>query len=110
MPEGTFAVVTEGTSPPEKEAEERERRRLQRLDEMNYGSLGIELVVATLVGLGVGYWLDWSLGTFPWITLVGLGVGAAAGFLKIYELLQKAERAEAEERQAGRKRWRRLDD
>jgi ATP synthase protein I len=45
--------------------------------------LGSEFIAAILVGAGIGYLLDLWLGTQPWIMLVMLLVGFAAGILNI---------------------------
>ena len=45
--------------------------------------LGTEFVAAILVGTGIGYVLDLWFGTRPWIMLVMLMVGFAAGILNI---------------------------
>ena len=36
-------------------------------------SIGLTLVLATVLGLGGGYYADRWLGTKPWLTLLGLG-------------------------------------
>ena len=51
------------------------------------GRVGVEMVAATVVGAGVGYGLDSWLGTRPWLLVVGVVLGAAAGFLGIYRLV-----------------------
>jgi ATP synthase protein I len=43
-------------------------------------SVGVEMAVATGIGWGIGYWLDGKFGTGPWLMLVGLLFGVAAGF------------------------------
>ncbi len=43
-------------------------------------SVGVEMAVATLVGWGFGYWLDSVFETGPWLMLLGLLFGVAAGF------------------------------
>jgi ATP synthase protein I len=48
------------------------------------GSVGITLVVATVVGFAGGYWLDRCLGTAPWLAMIGLGFGIAAGFVNLF--------------------------
>ncbi|HET6464088.1 MAG TPA: AtpZ/AtpI family protein [Nitrospiria bacterium] len=48
--------------------------------------IGVELVVSTVVGAGLGYLLDTWLGTRPWIMVVGVFTGGAAGFLTIYRM------------------------
>jgi ATP synthase protein I len=55
-------------------------------------SIGMALVAATVIGLGAGYWADRWLGTSPWLTLVGLGFGIAAGFVNLFRSVKAAER------------------
>jgi ATP synthase protein I len=55
-------------------------------------SIGFALVVATVIGLVVGYWLDRWLGTAPWLMLIGLGFGIAAGFVNLFRSVNRAER------------------
>ncbi|PYM76278.1 MAG: hypothetical protein DME03_09270, partial [Candidatus Rokuibacteriota bacterium] len=55
-------------------------------------SIGFALVVATVVGLAGGYWLDRWLGTAPWLMLIGLGFGIAAGFVNLFRSVKRAER------------------
>ena len=55
-------------------------------------SIGMALVVATVIGLGGGYYLDRWLGTMPWLTLIGLGLGIAAGFVNLFRSVKRAER------------------
>jgi ATP synthase protein I len=55
---------------------------------LHYGSLGIEMLVAILVGTLAGYWLDGKLNTRPWLMLLGFILGAAAGFRGIFRLLK----------------------
>ncbi len=43
-------------------------------------SVGLEMGVATGIGWGFGYWLDGKYDTGPWLMLVGLLFGIAAGF------------------------------
>ena len=49
--------------------------------------VGLELVAATVIGAGLGYALDRWLGTRPWLLVVGVVLGAAAGFFGIYRLV-----------------------
>jgi len=50
------------------------------------------LVVATVIGLAGGYYLDRWLGTSPWLTLIGLLFGIAAGFVNLFRAVKRAER------------------
>lgn len=53
------------------------------------GSIGIEIVIATLVGYAGGHWLDGQFGTSPYLTLIGLLFGIAAGFKGLFDLTKK---------------------
>jgi len=46
--------------------------------------IGVELVAALIVGVGVGLLLDRWLGTAPWFLIVFFFLGAAAGVLNVY--------------------------
>ncbi len=55
-------------------------------------TVGLTLVVATVIGLAGGYYLDRWLGTSPWLTLVGLLFGIVAGFVNLFRAVKRAER------------------
>ena len=55
-------------------------------------SIGMTLVLATVIGLAGGYFLDRWLGTSPWLILIGLGLGIAAGFVNLFRSVKRAER------------------
>jgi ATP synthase protein I len=55
-------------------------------------SIGMTLVLSTVIGLAGGYWADRWLGTSPWLLLVGLGLGIAAGFVSLVRAVSKAGR------------------
>ena len=57
-------------------------------------TVGITLVVATAGATIGGYFLDRWLGTTPWLTLVGMAVGIAAGFRELFRTLKRAEQEE----------------
>ena len=48
------------------------------------GIIGLHMVSGPLVGFGLGYGLDYLLGTHPWFKIIFLLVGIAAGFLNVY--------------------------
>jgi len=48
--------------------------------------VGVELVSALAVGLAIGWLLDAWLGTRPWLMLVFILLGGAAGILNVYRL------------------------
>jgi ATP synthase protein I len=47
---------------------------------LRYSALGLEMGVAVVIGYGLGWWLDRKLGTRPYLTIVLLLLGIAAGF------------------------------
>jgi ATP synthase protein I len=55
-------------------------------------SVGFAMVLATVIGLAGGYYLDHWLGTKPWLLLLGLGFGIAAGFVIFFRSVKRAER------------------
>jgi ATP synthase protein I len=55
-------------------------------------SIGMAMVVATVLGLAAGYYADRWLGTGPWLMLTGLGLGIAAGFVTLFRAVKSAER------------------
>jgi ATP synthase protein I len=60
--------------------------------------LGISMVAASLIGLAMGYYLDRWLGTAPWMTLLFLFFGIAAGFRNLFILTRRElERQRREE-------------
>ena len=60
-------------------------------------SVGVEMAVATLVGWGFGYWLDGKLDSGPWLMLIGLLLGVAAGFKGLIRTARAANARTASE-------------
>jgi ATP synthase protein I len=58
------------------------------------GAVGMELAVSTVVGLLGGRWLDQKLSTEPFLTIVGLLLGVAAGFLSLFRALKANQQVE----------------
>ena len=67
-----------------------ERDTWKALGELS--SVGLTLVLATVIGLGAGYYADRWLGTKPWLTLLGLGMGIVAGFVNLFRSVGRAGR------------------
>jgi len=61
-------------------------------------TLGITLVVSTLVGFVIGYYLDRWLGTSPWLTIVFLLFGIVSGFLQIFRSLPRLDTMDRNDR------------
>ncbi len=55
--------------------------------------MGVELVVATCLGGGLGYLADAKLGTVPWLALVGVVLGITAGIRNVLRLARELEDA-----------------
>lgn len=52
-----------------------------------FSEIGVSLLVTTLLGVLVGYWVDKQLGTLPVFLLIGFFAGAGAGTVMIYRLV-----------------------
>ena len=67
---------------------------------MSASSVGLEMAIAVIIGLAFGTWLDGKLGTTPWMLIVFLVLGFAAGMKGVHRYLRQADadakRAEAE--------------
>lgn len=57
-------------------------------------TVGITFVVSTAGATVGGYFIDRWLDTSPWLTLIGMGVGIAAGFRDLFRSLKQAEKQE----------------
>jgi ATP synthase protein I len=54
-----------------------------------FSEIGIVLLVATLLGVGVGYFVDTRLGSLPLFVLIGFLVGAGVGARGVYVLVTR---------------------
>lgn len=54
-----------------------------------FSEIGFVLLVTTLAGVGIGYWVDNQLGTLPVFVLVGLFLGMAVGARGIWVLIKR---------------------
>ena len=58
-----------------------------------YSSLGLSVVLSTFIGLAVGIYLDRRVfNTTPWLTLIFLGFGIAAGYRNIGLAIKKSRK------------------
>jgi ATP synthase protein I len=57
-------------------------------------SVGISMVVATLLGLVGGWYLDRLLSTQPLFFILGLLIGLVAGFKNIFAMAKRVEKFE----------------
>ena len=70
-------------------------RRTQASQAGEYLGGGLQFAGAIVLFLFVGRWLDERLGTEPWLLLLGVMVGAVAGFYSLYRQLVIAPRDRA---------------
>lgn len=60
------------------------------------------MVASTLIGLGMGWWLDKQFDSSPWCTLIFLGFGIVSGFRNIFILTaRELKRQKGENREDG---------
>ena len=58
-----------------------------------YSSLGLSMVLSIFIGLAVGIYLDRRVfNTTPWLTLIFLGFGIAAGYRNIGLAIKKSRK------------------
>ncbi len=75
----------------------REQEPSRRRSSYDFGiRVATEMAVAVAVGFGFGWYLDKWLGTRPWMLLLFLPLGAAAGIMNV----MRAARVEAARQQA----------
>lgn len=66
------------------------RTKTSQVGEM--AGVGLQFAASILLFLFAGRWLDAKLGTEPWLLLIGVLVGAVAGFYSLYHQLVIAPR------------------
>ncbi len=70
-----------------------------------YSSLGLEMALSVVIGMAIGYYLDRWLGTDPWLMIVWIGLGFAAGVRSLYRAAVRSgkdlERDEEQRRKPG---------
>jgi ATP synthase protein I len=57
-----------------------------------YSSIGFSVALSIFIGLGIGVWLDRRFDTTPWLTLIFLGLGIAAGYRNIGLAIKKSRK------------------
>ena len=57
-----------------------------------YGTIGLEMVISVVIGLLLGWWMDSLFNTKPWLTLVFMLFGIAAGFKGLFRVLKSIEK------------------
>ncbi|PID40729.1 MAG: F0F1 ATP synthase subunit [Proteobacteria bacterium] len=57
-----------------------------------HSSLGFSVSLSVFIGLGIGVYLDKRFSTSPWLTLIFLGFGIAAGYRNIGLAIEKSRK------------------
>jgi len=78
-------------------AKEAAFRKHKKETEFSYASktgfrVGTELLSGVLVGSAIGYFLDTLFDTKPWLMVVFLFLGGAAGVLNVYRFVKNEEK------------------
>jgi len=70
------------------------KRDLRTLKELAYySSLGLSVALSIFIGLAIGVYLDrYVFNTTPWLTLIFLGFGIAAGYRNIGLAIKKSRK------------------
>ena len=67
------------------------RETVRSLRQLAYfSSIGFQVALSIVIGLALGVYLDRRFGLTPWLTLIGLGFGIAAGFKNIGLAIKKS--------------------
>jgi ATP synthase protein I len=69
---------------PPVEGDDRKRRQARWLLEAS--SIGWMFPIAILLGVGIGWWLDKTFGTKPWMTIVFGAFGVVAAFINLFRI------------------------
>jgi ATP synthase protein I len=67
-----------------------------------YAGVGLQFALTIVAFMFAGIWLDRRLGTSPWLVIIFVFGGAAAGFYSIYRKLIAAQRRADDARRAER--------
>jgi|GEM_PF-1960832 len=54
-------------------------------------TVGLVFPLATLIGFGLGYWLDGLMGTGPWLKVVLTAFGIIAAFVNLFRAGTKSD-------------------
>ncbi len=79
------------------------KKSKQAYESLAASALGLELGVSVIVGLLFGYWLDKRFDTAPWLMIVGVAFGFAAGIRAIVRGVKKADRVQRREEEEARR-------
>ncbi len=70
-------------APARKTTGSRDERIRKGVRNIHLATLGWNFVTAPLVGGGMGYGIDWLLGSYPWAMVVALLLGFVSAFIDL---------------------------
>ena len=70
---------------------------------LRFSAVGLELAINIVVGTGFGWWLDGKLDTKPYLALVGLLLGVAAGVKTLVRVTREFNRLDEKEDEGDKK-------
>ena len=59
-----------------------------------FSTIGLEMGLSVAIGLAIGYYLDRYFQTKPWLTIIFLLLGVAAGFRSLSSLAKEIDKRE----------------
>jgi ATP synthase protein I len=74
------------------------RRTKRMFNSLSASAVGLEFGISVVIGVLFGMWLDSKAGTSPWLMLLFLLFGLAAGFRGLLRAAKRADRVEQEDR------------
>jgi ATP synthase protein I len=72
------------------------RRTKKAFQAVSASAIGLEFGVSVVIGILVGMYLDKVAGTAPWLMILFLVFGLAAGFRGLFRAARRTERASIE--------------
>lgn len=66
------------------------RKQLRQLGRLS--TIGIEIALSIVFGILGGHWLDGKLNTAPFLTVLGMALGVAAGFRSLYRTTRQEQK------------------
>jgi ATP synthase protein I len=69
--------------------EEKDRKFIRMIGALS--TVGLTMVLATMIGLFIGYQLDKVFGTSPWLTGIFLLLGLIAGFRNLFVYAKRSQ-------------------